>query len=141
VDPSGEVGALERISASLRAEIGRRGLAIEINPTSNLLVGDLGDLENHPLWRMSPPRASRSTPRLAVTVGSDDPLVFNSSLPMEYQLLFDSLLLAGLTDAEALEWLDRVRRTGMERRFTTPGVTAADLFALENLTPMDPPSF
>lgn len=73
--------------------------------------------------------------------GSDDPLVFNSSLPMEYQLLFDSLLLAGLTDAEALEWLDRVRRTGMERRFTTPGVTAADLFALENLTPMDPPSF
>lgn len=141
VDPSGEVEALERIGASLRAEIGRRGLAIEINPTSNLLVGDLGDLENHPLWRMSPPRANRTAPRLAVTVGSDDPLVFNSSLPMEYQLLFDSLLLAGLTDAEALEWLDRVRRTGMERRFTTPGVTTADLFALENLAPMDMPSF
>jgi len=141
VDPSGEVEALGRISTSLRAEIGRRGLAIEINPTSNLLVGDLGDLKNHPLWRMSPPRAGRSTSRLAVTVGSDDPLVFNSSLPMEYQLLFDALLLAGLTDAEALEWLDRVRRTGMERRFTVPGVTPADLFRLENLAPMDPPAF
>jgi hypothetical protein len=60
---------------------------------------------------------------------------------MEYQLLFDALLVAGLTDAEALEWLDRVRRTGMERRFTTPGVIAADLFALENLAAMDLPSF
>jgi hypothetical protein len=140
VDPSGEVEALARISASLRAEIGRRGLAIEINPTSNLLVGDLGDLRNHPLWRMSPPRAGHSTPRLAITVGSDDPLVFNSSLPMEYQLLFDALLLAGLTDAEALEWLDRVRRTGMERRFTTPRVAIADLFALVNGDGMDLPA-
>lgn len=47
-----------------------------------------------------------------VTIGSDDPLVFNSSLPMEYQLLFDTLVLAGLTDAEALEWLDKARQTG-----------------------------
>jgi hypothetical protein len=139
VDPSGEVDALQRIGASLRAEVGRRGLAIEINPTSNLLVGDLGDLDSHPLWRMSPPRGGLSAPRLAVTVGSDDPLVFNSSLPMEYQLLFDALLLAGLTDAEALEWLDRVRRTGVERRFTAPIVTTTDLFEIENLVPLEPP--
>jgi hypothetical protein len=44
--------------------------------------------------------------------------VFNCRLPSEYQLLFDSLLLAGLTDAEAMGWLDGVRRAGLERRFT-----------------------
>lgn len=39
-------------------------------------------------------------------------------------------------------WLRPVRQvTTGAPRFTTPGVTAADLFALENLTPMDPPSF
>lgn len=53
-----------------------------------------------------------------MTVGSDDPLVFICTLPGEYQLLFDSLVLAGLTDAEAMKWLDDVRRTGLERSFT-----------------------
>jgi len=138
VDPTGEVDALERIGTSLREEIGRRGLAIEINPTSNLLIGDLGDLESHPLWRISPPHARSPLPRLAVTVGSDDPLVFNSSLPMEYQLLYDALVLAGLTDSDALEWLDSVRRAGLERRFTTRNVPFDDIWSVENPAVLDP---
>ena len=44
VDPAGETDALYRLGSSLREKLGRRGLAVEINPTSNLLVGDLGDL-------------------------------------------------------------------------------------------------
>jgi hypothetical protein len=118
VDPANEVDAMTRIGISLRAEVARRGLAIEINPTSNLLIGDLTDLDGHPLWRLSPPRPRPDLPPLSVTVGSDDPLVFNCTLPREYQLLYDSLLLAGLTDSETMRWLDGVRRTGLERRFT-----------------------
>ncbi len=118
VDPTNEVDALNRLSVSLREEIARGGLAIEINPTSNLLIGDLADVRNHPLWRLAPPRPRDDLPPLAVTIGSDDPLVFNCTLPGEYQLLFDSLVLAGLTDAEAMRWLDGVRRTGLERSFT-----------------------
>ena len=140
VDPGGEVDAIQRIGSSLRAEIGRRGLAVEINPTSNLLIGDLGDLAGHPLWRLNSPVSGDVGPHLAVTVGSDDPLVFNSTLPMEYQLLFDALVLAGLSDSEALRWLDGVRRTGLERRFTTRAVAADQRWKdLENITPLDPP--
>jgi len=140
VDPAGEVDAIQRIGSSLRAEIGRRGLAVEINPTSNLLIGDLGDLAGHPLWRLNSPAPGDPGPRLAVTVGSDDPLVFNSTLPMEYQLLFDALILAGLSDSEALRWLDGVRRTGLERRFTTRAVAADQCWKdMENLAPLDPP--
>jgi len=59
---------------------------------------------------------------------------------MEYQLLFDALVLAGLSDSEALHWLDGVRRTGLERRFTTPAVPAEQCWKdLENLAPLDPP--
>ena len=139
VDPAGEVDAIGRIGSSLRAEIGRRGLAIEINPTSNLLIGDLGDLAGHPLWRLNSPVPGDGGPRLAVTVGSDDPLVFNSTLPMEYQLLFDALVLAGLSDSEALRWLDDVRLTGLERRFTTGAATAACWKDSENHAALDPP--
>ena len=137
IDPAGEVDALNRIGASLRLEVARSGLAIEVNPTSNLLVGDLGDLSTHPLWRLAPPRSRPDLPPLTVTVGSDDPLVFNCRLPGEYQLLFDSLVLAGLTDMEALNWLDQLRRNGLERRFTVPH--PKDLLADENPDP--PPLF
>jgi hypothetical protein len=41
---------------------------------------------------------------------------------MEYQLLFDVLVLAGLSATDALAWLHGVRRTGLERRFTTRAV-------------------
>jgi hypothetical protein len=134
IDATGEVDALLEISASLRSEVGRRGVAVEINPTSNLLIGDLGDLQGHPLWRLAPPRPVKELPPLAITVGSDDPLVFNSSLPTEYQLLFDTLVIAGLTDFEALGWLDKVRRTGLERRFTAP-LPPDEVFGLYNPTP------
>jgi hypothetical protein len=142
VDPRDEVDALDRIGESLRAEIGRRGLAIEINPTSNLLIGDLSDLEHHPLWRISRPLSQDPAARLAVTIGSDDPLIFNSSLPMEYQRLYDALVLAGLSDAQALQWLDGVRQTGLQRRFTTAAakdLTEDGLWAVENPAPLDPP--
>jgi adenosine deaminase len=143
VDPSGEVDAITQIGVSLREEVARRGLAIEINPTSNLLIGDLSDLENHPLWRLAPPRPRPDLPPLAITVGSDDPLVFNCRLPGEYQLLFDALLLAGLTDLEAMAWLDRVRRNGLERRFTVPLAAAApavvEPFNVQNSSTLDPP--
>lgn len=119
IETAGEAEAVERISLALRDEISRRGLAIEVNPTSNLLIGDLRDLATHPLWRLAPPRPRPDLPPLAVTIGSDDPLVFNCRLPSEYQLLFDSLVLAGLTDTEALDWLERARQHGMERRFST----------------------
>ena len=139
IDPTPETDALTRLQVALRAEVSRRGLAVEVNPTSNLLIGDLGDMETHPLWRLSPPRPQANLTPVAITVGSDDPLVFNSTLPSEYQLLFDALVLADLSDSEALEWLDRVRRTGLERRFTTTAIEFESLFDIENTATLDTP--
>jgi hypothetical protein len=119
VDPENEATAIDRIGTSLREEISHLGLAVEINPTSNLLIGDLSDLNAHPLWRISPPVRDPVTTKLAITIGSDDPIIFNSSLPQEYQRLYDALLLAGLSDADVLAWLDGVRQTGLDRKFTT----------------------
>jgi hypothetical protein len=57
---------------------------------------------------------------------------------MEYQLLFDALVLAGLSETEALTWLDGVRRTGLGRWFTTQAVSADQRWEdLENLTLLD----
>ena len=94
---------------------------MEINPTSNLLVGDLGDLAEHPLWRMRPPRHTEGdAPPLSICVGSDDPIVFATNLPEEYQWLCDGLKAAGLSDEEAYVWVERARHTGMSARFSLP---------------------
>ena len=56
---------------------------------------------------------------MSVCIGSDDPLVFNSSLRQEYQNLCDAMMLAGCSEEEIRVWISRTRESGMESRFTT----------------------
>ena len=130
IDPTPEAAAMEYLQDGLRRKVGSLGLTVEINPTSNLLIGDLGSLTEHPMWRLDPPVADVDLPPVAICVGSDDPLMFASSLIEEYNVLYDGLLEGGLTDAAAREWLERVRRRGLESRFTC---NARDIRPIEEL--------
>ncbi len=118
VDPSFEAEILQRLQAELRRKVGSLGITVEINPSSNLLVGNLADLENHPLWRLKPPLPGSDQQAVAVCIGSDDPLTFSSRTREEYQLIYDTLTLAGLSDVEARAWLEDARETGLVSRFT-----------------------
>jgi hypothetical protein len=122
VDPASEAETLAQLQAELRAKIGAMGIAVEVNPTSNLLIGDLSDLTRHPMWRLRPPRNDGDAPPVSICIGSDDPLIFGSNLRQEYQWLNDAMALAGLSDEEACQWLDRTRACGMESRFTLRGI-------------------
>ena len=93
---------------------------MEVNPSSNLMIGDLGDLDEHPIWRLRPVKPDDETPPVSVCIGSDDPLTFATTLPHEYQLLFDAIVRSGETHEVALNWLDAARETGMRARFTLP---------------------
>lgn len=60
-----------------------RQIPLEVNPTSNICLGVYRDFEQHPfihLLRMG----------LCVTVNSDDPPLFNTTLTQEYQRLADT---------------------------------------------------
>jgi hypothetical protein len=114
------VAELQRL---VRQRYALAGITIEVNPVSNLLVGDLTDLNSHPLWRISPGLGHDVDATLRICVGSDDPFPFATSLPEEYQFLFDSLVLAGRSHAEARQWLDHIRQLGIESRFTMPADT------------------
>lgn len=118
IDPSFEVDTIDLLQQELRRKIGQTGITVEINPSSNLLIGNLTDLKNHPLWRLKPPRGGDGSLPVAVCVGSDNPLTFTTRTREEYQLIYDTLTLAGLTDAEALRWVEEARNFGLESRFT-----------------------
>lgn len=115
-----ERDALHILQGALRREVGRRGLTVEVNPSSNLLIGDLGRIDEHPIWRLRPVLPIDDIPPLSVCIGSDDPLTFATTLPHEYQLLFDTLVLSGRSHEEALDWLEHARAAGMRTRFTLP---------------------
>ena len=115
-----ELDALRTLQGALRREVGTRGLTVEVNPSSNLLIGDLGRIDEHPIWRLRPVQPIDDIPPLSVCIGSDDPLTFATTLPHEYQLLFDTLVLSRRSHEEALDWIEHARAAGMRARFTLP---------------------
>jgi aminodeoxyfutalosine deaminase len=63
-------------------ELARRQIPLEICPTSNIRLGIFRDFQNHPLRKLW-------DAGVGVTIGSDDPPMFNTDLNQEYRLLVD----------------------------------------------------
>jgi adenosine deaminase len=68
----------------LMEELRRRQIPLEISLTSNIMTKVVKDLAHHPVRRFY-------QEGLLVTINSDDPTMFNSTLTNEYQLLHDRL--------------------------------------------------
>lgn len=121
VDVRAEASLIAAAQKQVRIDVGRLGIAIEINPSSNLLVGHIGSLEDHPLWRLRPiDRERLKSEPVRVCIGSDDPATFATSLANEYQLVFDAMTEAGYSSEECDVWINDVRQTGLDCRFTIP---------------------
>ncbi|MBF6331908.1 adenosine deaminase [Nocardia transvalensis] len=86
-----DLGA-ERIGHGIRAvadprlleHLADRGTTLEICPSSNLCTGAVRTLEEHPL----PALLAAGVP---ITIGTDDPTMFDTTLNREYQLCHDRL--------------------------------------------------
>ncbi|QSQ18848.1 hypothetical protein JY651_26175 [Pyxidicoccus parkwayensis] len=116
-----ELRMLHEAQRFLRRLFSRLGITVEVNPSSNMLIGDV-PLEAHPLFRLQP-LPGQPMPEggpVLVALGDDDPVTFANSLPDEFCHLFFTLLRRGQGVQEAREWLDQIRRNGLRARFTVP---------------------
>ncbi|NJL28186.1 MAG: hypothetical protein HC897_09980 [Thermoanaerobaculia bacterium] len=113
-----EVAALVAVQEALRRGAGMRGIVVEVNPSSNLLIGDLLDLRHHPLLRLFPPDPESGPPAVPIAIGSDDPLTFSTNLLREYTLMFETARAAGYSVPVVQNWLETIRQTSMDARFT-----------------------
>lgn len=98
-------------------EIVRRRIAIEINPTSNLCIGALVRMTEHPVFRWHPPVQDPAAIRPNILVGSDDPGVFGTELLFEYAALSKAAEDRGATPREISEWLEGLRETSRKYCF------------------------
>jgi adenosine deaminase len=129
VGPEGVWGAIrslqaERIGHGVRAiedpelvaYLVEEQLPLEINPTSNIRLGVYPDFESHPLRRFW-------DAGVFVTVNSDDPPLFNTTLNQEYRLLVDAFgfgadeLEQVSLNALRASFLPEARKTEMEASF------------------------
>ncbi|HJL16060.1 MAG TPA: hypothetical protein RMH99_10400 [Sandaracinaceae bacterium LLY-WYZ-13_1] len=117
-----ELEALRALQGWLRGQVAKREITIETNPSSNLFVGDLADMNLHPAVRFADVQGAGET--LSISINDDDPLVCATRIVDEYAYVYLALIRAGRSSARALDWIDAARRAGLASRFTLPASRA-----------------
>lgn len=128
--PDAYVQAVRRVQQDLQRWIARRGLGIETNPSSNLLIGGLDRYDRHPIVAFNdihlntPPEGAS----LFVSINTDDQGIFDTDLENEFALMACALENAKGPDGKHLygpeqvyRWLDQVRQMGIEQSFCQIG--------------------
>lgn len=129
-----ELTFVEAVQCWLAGRLEALSITVETNPSSNLLIADFTDLQEHPAFRLEPlhpgdPQALG----VAITINSDNPLTFATSLGDEFTYMYAGLRRAKVTGGAALGWLDRVRESAWRARFTLPA--SADRAVLARIAP------
>ncbi len=129
VDPALEDESLLRLQLGLRKKILAKDVIVEGSPSTELFVGNLHDLDNHPFWRTKPPVPNEEVDGIRLALISEQPVSLGIGTREEYQLAYDTLILAGISNAQALWWIEECRQACLDARFT---LDARD-FALESV--------
>lgn len=95
------------------------GLIIEINPSSNRVIGGFVSPERLPYTRASRPgpRAPGELANIPLAIGTDDAGIFHTSLRREYELVGQSALAQGYALPDVHEWLDQIRLNACRASF------------------------
>lgn len=124
------VQAVKAIQVEMRYLLARKGIAVEVAPTSNVFIGTFRRYEKHPILmffnRGLPvtPQEAAECPQLQVSINTDDCGVFYTNLEMEYALLARGV--ERLTDADGklrfpktdiYNWLDHIRVMSNDQSF------------------------
>jgi hypothetical protein len=114
-----EIEACARAQHYLVGRLASLDIAVEANPSSNLLIANMTDVERHPIFRLQPLQTSdtATAPALRMVLGDDDPITFCTSLADEYAYLYFALLQRGVGVASAEAWLEQVRQNAARARF------------------------
>ena len=124
------IETVEILQKKMQHQISVQGIAIETNPSSNVLISILPDYSQHPITTFFDKGISDSPNfhQLNVSINTDDKSVFSTSISNEYAYL--AFYLENAKDSsgqplysryEIFEWLDAIRKSGNEQAFDDIG--------------------
>ncbi|QZT37407.1 hypothetical protein K5X82_00595 [Halosquirtibacter xylanolyticus] len=118
------------VQKAMQREIASRHIAIECNPSSNVLIGTFRRYDNHPIKEffntglVYDQEKLNECAQLCVSINTDDQGVFSTTLENEYALMAGAL--EKVTDKEGnriykesqiYHWLEHVRTMGLQMSF------------------------
>jgi len=122
-----ELKIWEALQDKLLNKIANKGIIIETNPSSNIFTSALSSYAYHPIFRFNPPKDKQlkrgkkfnkygqRDGRVSITINSDDPAIFVTSLQNEYRTIKNMAKTSyNCTDKEADDWLKDIREFGVE---------------------------
>ncbi|URZ15079.1 hypothetical protein [Clostridium felsineum] len=108
------ISKYKKLQEYMKKKISERGIIIETNPTSNLIIGDFSTFEDYHITNLSSPEKED----VIVTINTDDPVVFNTRINNEFSLIYDILMKKGkYSSKQIIEWLDKIRLNGLNYSF------------------------
>lgn len=124
------VQCVKEVQREMRQWIGKLGIGIEINPSSNYLIGSFKRYDKHPIFDfynlglVTSEEEIRKCPQLPVCLNTDDQGIFSTYLENEYALLALALEKIKNENGEnkynrtmIYQWIDNVRKMGLNLSF------------------------
>lgn len=124
------IEAVRAIQRLICKKIAEKHIIVEVNPTSNILIGDHKRYDKHPLVKLfnssltGPNEQIDSSHQIHITIGTDDRGVFATSLEMEFSLM--ALAMGKSKDindariyghSNICQWLSHISKFGHEHKF------------------------
>lgn len=118
------IDLMEKFQDYLMKDIAKRGISIECNPTSNLLIGSFTQYYKHPITRFNNFGLEKNCKKvqLEVSINTDDLGVFDTSIENEYALLLNAIcrqrhIEGNYNDEEVYAYFDHVRKKSLQMSF------------------------
>ncbi len=105
---------IEELQEIMKRKLGRKGIVVEVNPSSNTAIADLEVLEDSQFYQMNQMNGDQN---VIVCINSDDPAVFNTNVSNELAYIYYGMLEKGISREMALLWIERVQKNGMNSSF------------------------
>lgn len=128
--PVNMVQGISFVQKKLQQEIAERGIAIETNPTSNIMINRIRTYADHPIVRFfnkgltQDPKELAGCEQINTSINTDNQGTFATNLSMEYALM--ACMLGKLTDEngdpvykklDICEWLQYIQEMGNNQSF------------------------
>ncbi|WP_310604236.1 hypothetical protein [Anaerosporobacter sp.] len=117
---------IQELQSIVRNNFSRLGIVIEINPSSNLVIGDLDIVTENHIYKIS--SIEKEKDNILTCVNSDDPTVFNTNVSNELAYIYYGMLERGIGKETALSWIDKLRKNGMDASFIQRNQTDQQIY-------------
>lgn len=121
VDAEPDLDATRLLQERVRRHVAQSMICVELNPSSNLVIGGLDSPLDQPMFQLRPLHPRQDEAVVPVSLNADDPLCFSTALSDEYAYTWGGLVAeARLAPAYVTGWFDEAVRTSWRFRFTSP---------------------